>query len=87
MMKPLLPSSTPVSEVTITEEPESVNNEDESIEIPSPVYATPDNSETGEVVSAPSVIATCQPCIVLGKNVDNGKDVIFDPITLIPKNC
>jgi len=29
--------------------------------------------------------ATTKPRIVLGSNVDNGKDVVFDPITMTPK--
>ncbi len=37
------------------------------------------------IVSEPDVPVSNKPHIVLGKNVDHGKDVIFDPITLIPK--
>lgn len=41
-----------------------------------------------EVKPEPTIIetpTTTKPRIVLGSNVDNGKEVIFDPITMIPK--
>jgi DNA phosphorothioation-dependent restriction protein DptH len=33
----------------------------------------------------PETINLSKPCLILGKNVDSGKDVLFDPITLTPK--
>jgi DNA phosphorothioation-dependent restriction protein DptH len=36
-------------------------------------------------VAEPETVNLSRPCLILGKNVDNGKDVLFDPITLIPK--
>lgn len=41
--------------------------------------------ESPNVLADPEVLIANNPHIVLGKNVDNGKDVIFDPITLQPK--
>ncbi|MBK8656770.1 MAG: ATP-binding protein [Haliscomenobacter sp.] len=41
-----------------------------------------------EVKSKPAITetpTTTKPRIVLGSNVDNGKEVVFDPITMIPK--
>ena len=38
-----------------------------------------------DFVTKSQLLITMKPCIVLGKNVDNGKDVVFDPTTLEPK--
>lgn len=44
-----------------------------------------ENHKPPSIVSEPSFPKITKPCIVLGKNVDNGKDVVFDPITMTPK--
>lgn len=80
-----IPSSAKIKEVIINVEPDSVMDEDESIKLSSLLNSIPNSSESVDVVFPPSVIYSNQPCIVLGKNVDNSKDVIFDPITQVPK--
>lgn len=50
-----------------------------------PADNKPSVPESPNVLAEPEVLLSANPHIVLGKNVDNGKDVIFDPITLHPK--
>ncbi len=51
-----------------------------------PFIETPNTDDENDPTSSePSSLAASRPCIVLGKNVDNGKEIIFDPITLTPK--
>ncbi|MBL0065793.1 MAG: hypothetical protein IPP38_12440 [Bacteroidetes bacterium] len=44
-----------------------------------------ESATTPNIISEQPSQETSKPCIVLGKNVDNGKDVVFDPTTMIPK--
>lgn len=67
-------------------------NEDNSREMISPVRQVKeentkmqdkDKAASNEQPSVPET--TISPQIILGRNVDNGKDVVFDPVTMIPK--
>jgi hypothetical protein len=59
----------PKEEVIKEEKKPKVENKEE-VKVEQPIIETP---------------VTTKPRIVLGSNVDNGKDVVFDPITMNPK--
>jgi DNA helicase HerA-like ATPase len=53
-----------------------------------PVDEKPQDEKKEEVKAEQPIIETpitTKPRIILGSNVDNGKDVVFDPITMNPK--
>lgn len=59
--------------------------ENRKVEQPIVEKAKVEDTTPPNLVSEPPSPPATRPSIVLGKNVDNGKDVVFDPITLIPK--
>lgn len=71
--QPPMPSGevkTEPKEEVIKEEEKPKEEKIEEVKVEQPIIETP---------------VTTKPRIVLGSNVDNGKDVVFDPITMNPK--
>lgn len=80
---PVVPPVTPVKKGTKkAEEKEPVK---ETVKQPETQTQNTEDNTPPSLVAEPSVAHASKPCIVLGKNVDNGKDVVFDPTTMTPK--
>jgi DNA phosphorothioation-dependent restriction protein DptH len=78
---PVLASQiTPTKPITEVPPRENLATEIPSSDIPQAEVTT-----TPDIVSEPPSPPLTKPFIVLGKNVDNDKDVVFDPITMTPK--
>lgn len=83
--EPIVETKVSTIEISNIEEVISETKETNLPEIISTVKKTSDSSESISVISEPPAPSISKPCIVLGKNIDNGKDVVFDPNTMIPK--
>jgi len=73
--------------VTVKEEPIVTLNEETDTITVEPTIEKDEVviPETTDKFSEPTPEPISIPSVVLGKNVDNGKDVIFNPVTMLPK--
>lgn len=80
------PNSNPIVEIE-KEEPSVTSSEETDIITVEPRIETDEVVApiTVDKVSEPDREPISIPSVVLGKNVDNGKDVIYNPITMLPK--
>lgn len=79
VVSPVTPPVKPATKVAEKEKNKEVTEQ------PTTEKPKAESTRPPSIVSEPPSPTITHPCIVLGKNVDNGKDVVFDPTTMIPK--